>query len=1686
MKFLPIEASEKIVEKYKRYLKTIFQIADPVYATQFEKELNKKDIFAKGPYLDAVDSFKKGKSLNQLINEGILPDSFRNYIFAMDRTLYQHQESAIYKAKQGKNLVVSTGTGSGKTESFLIPILSELAEEDEQGSLCPGVRALIIYPMNALANDQMERLRKILSCYPAITYGSYTGQTKKDKKSALQQYRALNNQRDPKQNELICRDDMIAAPPHILITNYAMLEYLMIRPTESTFFSGKYAQHWKYIVLDEAHVYNGSTGIEVSMLLRRLKSSLPVKSIQYILTSATLGSEDQNEEVAEFASRLCDSDFHEADVIRSVRENPQMASKKLVSRQLVEYRKLSEAILNEAEEQIKEEILKLNGNSKVIDTKSAVYDLVLEDNNYWNVRSLLQRNPQTVYKMAETLECSPRDLENFVTVAAYAYKNETMLLDAKYHMFIRASDSAFITLGNSKRLMLTRNKQIFDQGKEYAVFEFGICTFCHAIYLLGKITSTGYFIQRSVTDGIQTQEILYLGNHISDEDEEHSLKSENINVEEMRLCARCGKLMSKMASANERCEHTVDEYIPVYRVSKTKKELTKCVACENINSMGIIRQFFAGQEAVTSVLGTALFEALPSYKVTHEKIEYEVDDFVFDDDDNEEIYNEIKEECAKQFIAFSDSRQAAAFYASYLEKTYTTILYKRLIVEALREQEFLGNINQFVGVLQAQFEKYHVLKDEGMSSEKEAWKAVLNELVDGYSANALQNLGFYELTVDRNNIPGMKKMGLTSQDVSEIVNVCLQSMMRDAAISYSVPLNKTDKEFFVYNGHEGEYTLSDSGKKKYHSFIPTRANGLNKRVEYVEKILSVVCPGASRKDARKFLESLWKLLIKNEIIVSEGVTYKVNTKKIQINSKAKFYQCESCKKITTYNVHNICPSYKCSGKLVEIDLSETLKDNHYYRMYQDMEIRNLRVVEHTAQLSKEKAYEYQNEFKEKKIDVLSCSTTFEMGVDVGDLETVFMRNMPPSPANYAQRAGRAGRSIKSVAYALTFCNKSSHDFVYYNNPEAMIRGNIRPPVFKVENEKIAIRHVFASAFGFFWRKFPQYFSNVEALIEKKDGESGIDRLEDYLQNKPENLKNYLKDFLPEPLVSSFDIEHFGWIFRLLNDSSDHKGVLTRAALEYSHELSILEKTLEEALNTNSRVDYLRWRINNYKKEGIISFLSKKSVLPKYGFPVDTVELSIWDAQNKNKYNLDLQRDMSVAISEYAPGSQIVADGNLITSEYIKKMPNMDWRQFDYIYCDECKTLNIGMHTELKCAEELKKCRGCGKDLDKKSVQTFLIPEFGFEAGMITKAGLVKPKRTYNSEVAYIGYRNDITYEQYLKGNRMYELAYSQNDEMAVLNRSNFYVCANCGYTHLANKGVGHIYPKMHYKSTGAKCNNENLCKYALGYRFDTDVMQIRFCWPALTNYDQALSVMYAIMRGTCSYLNIEESDIAGCLQYFNNNRTSGGSFTIVLYDRTPGGSGHVKSMRNDSVFEAIMSEARNMVEQCNCGGAQADTSCYNCLRSYSNQRVHDNLQRRYVLEFMDDFFNDSLSVAERYIVLPTEWDKDNVKTNKKETIEFKEQFKELLDHADSAIDEKRRFIGLMKDVLYEYPKQMNLMITLYQMDIHKELRTISDINDIFIHRYVKRLENERGISEENAIWATRMWCDVYGRKILRK
>lgn len=1553
--FSAVNASKIIFDKYIRYLKTIFQINDKIYSTQFEMALCDEKSFAKGPYIDITDSFVKGKSIEELISLGILSKGFKKIKMPLTRPLYKHQEDAILKVINEKNIVVSTGTGSGKTESFLIPILNHLLKQEEENKLGSGVRALIIYPMNALANDQIERLRELLSD-SKITYGCYTGQAKEKYTDALVEYEKLNEGKKPLKNELISREQMKKTPPNILITNYAMLEYLMIRPDDNVFFDGEYANNWKYIVLDEAHVYRGSTGIEVSMLLRRLKAKLGKNDIRYILTSATLGGEEDNLEVAEFAKNLCDSTFNKNDVIRAQRIN---IKKELGCRTMPIdlYNKIAEFINRDEEDsKIKDFLCKKLNYEYKNNLEELLYDIVIHDENYWRIRNFLNI-PKTVFEIAKHLNWKENDVQDFMTVASKCEKNFERLLDARYHMFIRATDSVFITLNPSSKLFLTRKVTHYEGNEEYKVFEIATCSYCHSIYIIGKQNENNYLEQSSFVDEDDMRYVFLLRDNISNDDEDHSLENEGIEYEEYYLCSRCGKLNRKGAPKEYCCEHDSKYYVKVFKIEikNESKRLTKCPCCENTNSAGVLRMFFAGQEAVTSVIGTALFEELPSYTIKREIIEEE-DDTGFGI--NDVIVNTEKTNLAKQFIAFSDNRQAAAFYSTYLDQTYRNILYKRLIIETLKSDEYKTRgktFNNFVDDLIYNFENHEIGPNNIDLIKKEAWKAGLLELVDNNGNTSLNSMGLVGIFLSSDKLPDNKNLNLTSSDISTICSVFALGMMSDAAIYYNANLNSFDKEYFTHNGIEYTYTLSEYDPKKFkRSFVPVK---YNKRLDYFSRVLKKAGNDLPNEKVRYLLEKgLWEKIFKPMFLKGTDGGYKIDCEKVLIKRPLKWYLCPKCKRITIHNAFNVCPSFKCDGELVEINIDEYFKNNHYYKIYNELDIKELRVVEHTAQLSKETAYEYQRKFKEKEIDVLSCSTTFEMGVDVGTLETVFMRNMPPSPSNYAQRAGRAGRSKNSCAYAITFCNKSSHDFTFFMNPERMIKGRIQPPKFKVENEKIAIRHLYASALGYFWKKYPMLFSNAADMNEdSEEKKSGYKLFNEYLNSHSDDLKNYLKKFLPSQLVNKFGIESYSWIENLLGTEQGKEGVLTKAKLEYDYEVNTLKEAINKAWESDGRVDTLRERIKVYRNEEILSFLSRKNVLPKYGFPVDTVEMSIIDRKNKTKLGLQLQRDLSMAISEYAPDSQIVANGNLITSRYIRKIPNMNWKQYEYIMCD-CNTLNIELYIN-DDSSKLKSCKVCGRSLEGKNKKIFLIPQFGFEAdgNKIRKPGLKKPERTYRGEIAYVGYRNDIDFKNFKIGNGSFQVGVSQGDEMAVLNESNFYICEYCGYAVLDDKKYTNSMVEKHKTPAGFDCKNDGknrLKRFSLGYRFETDVVQIRFLNPDLIDKDVSLSVLYGVLRGVSSYLNIEENDISGCIQYFYNNVTRRPNYELILYDKTPGGAGHVRRLNDEGVLEGVLNETLSLMEKCSCGGEDKNSSCYTCLRGYYNQKYHDILKRKYVIDFL--------------------------------------------------------------------------------------------------------------------------------------
>jgi len=277
------------------------------------------------------------------------------------------------------------------------------------------------------------------------------------------------------------------------------------------------------------------------------------------------------------------------------------------------------------------------------------------------------------------------------------------------------------------------------------------------------------------------------------------------------------------------------------------------------------------------------------------------------------------------------------------------------------------------------------------------------------------------------------------------------------------------------------------------------------------------------------------------------------------------------------------------------------------------------VHEHTAQLKQDYASNIQQKFIKGEINVLSCSTTFELGVDLGELETIFLRNVPPEPSNYIQRSGRAGRRLDSIGFTLTFAQLRSHDLTYFKEPEKMVGGQIKPPVVEIRNEKIVRRHLYSVVLAKFFKEYPDYFGNVDSFFHiEGEGTSGPNKLQEYLKNKPIVILESLKRTIPENLHDIFGLENWGWIKGLLGDK---EGVLETAEAQikdeylklkefYQNKGEELKQIIDSGGNKFKENQLTRdrnWasdRMNTIQKRQLIDFLATHTVIPKYGFPVD--------------------------------------------------------------------------------------------------------------------------------------------------------------------------------------------------------------------------------------------------------------------------------------------------------------------------------------------------------------------------------------------------------------------------------------------------------------------------------------------------
>ncbi len=1599
-KLNPIERSKYIDEQYKEYLRSSFEFGKTDLQKLFEKQLENEKLF-KGPYVDMTFPFERGHNLNYLIEEKVVCQSFRKLNdINFERPLYSHQEDSINLLKSGRSAIITTGTGSGKTECFLYPILNDLLYDIEAGNNDIGIRAIFLYPMNALVNDQIDRVRKILKNCPEITFGFFTGETPETDTGNYRKKLSEENDVVITDNELVSREEIRNNPPHLLFTNYSMLEYLLIRPNDYSIFVPEKLRNWKYIVLDEAHTYNGALGIELSMLLRRLTGLAPAKP-RFILTSATLGEQGKSEnDIVRFATNLTSASFDISDIIFSKRIQLQVKPEYRIAGD--DYCKIKAA--EESFDTIKEIADKyyISTSSNI---REILYELLIRDENVHDLSNLLKKSSVNFFEAYGEMNehVSQEELIALIDIINAAEKDGIGLFDLKYHSFVRPLSGAYVTYGKEPKLSLTKTNEI--DGMK--AFEVGNCKYCNSPYIIGKIQRRDddqmeYLLQNKEIDIYENYgneeyvqiDYFLLQNTVNEEE------VENDSIEPYELCAKCGEIHAANNLNAKKCKCDEQYRFTVYKVIQDKNKdvntiynnVSQCPCCGNRGDSGVVKALNVGKDEGTALIAQMLYEAIDEGTLEEKKVKKLSLKPITTTTNNDERK-------VKQYLAFSDSRQQAGFAAVFFDSNHIRMLRKRLIWEILKKHDFAElKVNELAAYLEDRI-KTSDLFPNNMGAQKNAWAAVLVDLlkVDGdYDGEGL-GLYYFDLDIDEiiNSFDddeiaeGFPGCNMTKEKLYTLMQVVLGVFRTTPAINYvKSTLTKDERrEILEYRRFTNFVTLSLPPKSKksvsgeqafngIRSFLPVTGES-NMVVRYVMKAFDV-----SAIIAKEMLETIFHLLVQasqlegsDQLLIKHDKkdAYQIDASRYVVKNyvKSRFYQCDKCGRLTPYNINDKCVHDKCTGTLHEVDPDAVLESNYYRKQYKNKKIERIVIKEHTAQLNKKQAKEYQIDFKNKKINILSCSTTFEMGIDIGGLETVFMRNVPPTPANYVQRAGRAGRRKDSAAYILTYCGTGSHDFTYFSEPEKMISGVINPPIFDVLNKKIIVRHLMAASLGFFFRNNPEYFRSLDALVINGDG---TERFREYISSHPSDLNDYINmKVLPETKYSEY--KDFKWIEGMSED--DEK--LSHFVDTIRDMIKEYEKGRDDAMAKQAQGDeqasedvtYYMRQISNLQKGEVIKYLSKFCVIPKYGFPVDVVDLQIYeDGYPVIKY--DLSRDLKVAISEYAPDSEVIVDGNKYTSKYISLKKHEQYPKNWFITCPTCKRVNLFL-SKMDNAE----CKYCGTSISTEAAEYYIEPINGFKTGETKESTRLKPKRSYAGEVSYVG--NGKTDEQRLVLGNVIGVETSSDDELLVINKAGFHMCPVCGYSDIIK---GKMRPpqllKKHNNYKQYECNCDELEYLRLGHKFQTDVA--RFTIPMLDSmdkvgYPQALSFLYAFLEGVSIALGIERTDIDGVLEL----NLEWQSYDILLYDNVPGGAGHVKRLlKKENIISSLNAALDKVSKQC----CDENTSCYNCLRNYYNQSYHSKLQRKLAIDIIKRILFEIDGVADKYINERWHWNSD-AKTSKK-------------------------------------------------------------------------------------------------------
>lgn len=1648
----PVVFTERVVRDFLRYQLTTYPLADAELHKQLRDLLNitesRRSPLMKGPYVSLSRPFLEGPKVAQLIKEGVLHPLLSSIV--PFPSLYGHQEKAIRAIRKGRSTLISTGTGSGKTEAFLYPIITRCLELRDQSSPA-GVVAVLVYPMNALAEDQLERLRGLLAG-TGISFGMYVGKTperlgdvtgkrlepgsSRAVYDAAVKQRALDREQGKKNagnyaihpaEERCSREEMRAngQQPRILLTNVKQLELLLTRQKDVELFNGVNLQ---YIVFDEAHTFKGAQGAETACLIRRLRAfcGRSAGEVTCVAASATMvdgtGSDTPGRE---FSARFFGIDGSKTEVV----------TEQYVEEDWADTKGSPEPLKLPAKDALAQILGVLGeGNPDAITIAiRATTSLAVQGPNWaeelyqtLSANALLHRIVQDLRKpkllgelCGELTKELGRPIQEsevllWLALGAAARHEGRPLVRPVLHIFIKGIGGAVVTFpeGSERpKLWLSGEdqKRIEMAGQEHFALPVKTCVTCGQHYFTHEFA--GFDFTGDAPGGGELKDDVVFWRPLPRKDGGaratlfDRIVSEDAAEQEgsgertawVQFCRNCGTTHDRLAPTCCGCGRQGSQVkLKVVRQNpRAPNYLTSCLAC---GSRGGDRP------------GTYREPARPVRATTVSDVHVLGQNMLLHGHE-------------ERLLMFADNRQDAAFQAGWMRDHSRRFRIRSLMLEALKA----GPVA--IGDLAAQL-------DERLHGDKALSEALVPEVWRIYRPDSapqkfreelryfLRILVLREITTGMRQRIGLEPWGRLRVDYRGLVPE-LPFMEKWATVAGVNPGELCDGVANLLDTDRRKMVVYDSSRQIFSRFwnsgdeevlrgylpeLPGVPKGLKLYREprdeeariaqwWSAKGTTVAKQAAQRWGIPKdqvlpFLEELWALLKTSLHLLAEvqlrgggsgggrvlpGTqgACQFDADRFILVPQEQQWECGVCRRLHTRPTPKMaCMAYHCSGTIQSKALDPDNYDLSIVAQQVAGNIRMLKPREHSAQVPVEEREKLERMFKnpsENAVNTLVCTPTLEMGVDIGGLDSVMMRNVPPLPANYWQRAGRAGRRNR-MAVNLTYARTAPHDQAVFREPLRLLGGAINPPRFNLRNPELVRKHVHATILTVLHRLA---YAGAGLSTEQKAELSAA--LATYF---PVQVRSYLFDAAGNVLAAAADVSglatpltaHHEAIMSALNEAltktwpeadqsfvektalaqivSEMPGRLTEVvqrlwrrlqwALKEKQRFAVMEAqkgTLEnEDLAMRARSDRLIRRLKGEDKrdkkqsEGVddtntFAVLATEGFLPGYGLDRGSITGTATMPKGlPGPSEYLLPRPPGMALREYVPGNMIYANGQKFVPRYFR------------LEAVDPSIVRLDLTREAIDFAEPGAAAGAGTTMPAIPICDVDLPhewhihdeeDHRFQMGVVV---LGHELGRHSGGQAYRWGTTDVQFRRATHF-RLVNIGVNtlvRRDEPKL----GFPVCLVSGISRSPMASQAELENFWEHQRERHKKDPQNVAFYA-------DIVADAITLQDLPGLPVAYSVMEGLRLAAAQVLEMEIEDLQIlCIPHLDRDTVD-----AVLYDPMPGGSGLLEQMLEHwKEVQAAAHEGLQCVSGC-------QTACLDCMLHFRNAHFHRHLNRHQALAY---------------------------------------------------------------------------------------------------------------------------------------